>query len=124
MKEAEYTVEFNKVFINLASLLLGTSLVFVVNITNKNQLSLGLLVASWIFWTISIYLGAQAIGEISNIVGDAEIEEKKDPTKFACATIADKLENKTLTSFIKGQMWLFLFGFAALIVNAVVRIYS
>lgn len=119
MKEAEYTVEFSKVFINLASLLLGTSLLFVSQVTDKGPASLGLLIISWFCWTASVYLGAQSIGAISTLVGQAEIDEKDESTEtFPSQFIADRLNATSLSNKLKWQMWLFLGGFACLILNA------
>lgn len=119
MKAAEYTVEYNKVFINLASLLLGTSLIFVAQITTRNETSLTLLVASWLFWVVSIYLGARAIGDISDLVSDAEVDEKDEKTPtFPALYIADRLASTKITTKIRGQLWTFILGFACLIANA------
>jgi hypothetical protein len=118
MKEADYTVEYNKVFINLASLLLGTSLIFVSQVAQSNPFSLLLLILSWACWIASIYFGAQAIGQISKITGDAEVEGASNSAITAAEALSTNLNSSSVSERIWWQLTLFLIGFIALVANA------
>ena len=108
MKSIEYTVEYAKIFINLASLLLGLSITFAGTILGISSISVFAVSIAWAFWIFSILTGSYTVRKIVSIVADVE-DAPDEPISRR-----DSIFGSNVSTLLNVQVMLFLGGFAVM----------
>lgn len=109
MTRSGQITEYAKVFINIASLLLGLSVTFLSRIAVPDATNITVVVVAWALCILSIYLGASAIRKLVTTVSDESASEEDDdsgvdldklPVSPAISTSLNRQVATCLASFV------------------------
>ncbi|NJR38469.1 MAG: hypothetical protein HC781_06035 [Leptolyngbyaceae cyanobacterium CSU_1_4] len=124
MKQYDYAVEYSKIFINLATVLLGLTLTFTSNVVGKesSRIFVLMMLVSWILWIASIYMGARSIAIIVTIVAASTDSVAGDEDEDLSSSSDESLSvfDRSLQQRLRWQRRFFIYGFSVAALSAFV----
>lgn len=120
-KEYDYAIEYSKIFINLATALLGLTLTFVSQIAGNSSYRTWfvlIILVAWVLWVTSIHMGAKSISIIVALTAGGDDDKAGRDPDAPDENDGDNVFNPELKQKLNLQRGFFLAGFVVAIVPA------